>query len=134
MVAAIHLARTKSELLRFKLRAYSHAWLIDHGYPSLLPDELRPTFETRFRRQAMLVEWPDANRQPAQIEIAFDRGAIRAEAAEAPICEIELELKRGESRALFELAQSMRKLAPVRLQPLDKAARGYGLITGLPPA
>lgn len=42
MVAAIHLARTKSELVRFKLRAYSHAWLIDHGYPSLLPDELRP--------------------------------------------------------------------------------------------
>ena len=62
----------------------------------ILPDELRPTFETRFRRQAMLVEWPDANRQPAQIEIAFDRGAIRAETAEAPICEIELELKRGE--------------------------------------
>ena len=28
----------------------------------------------------------------------------------------------------------MRALAPVRLQPLDKAARGYGLITGLPPA
>jgi len=42
MVAAIHLARTKSELVRFKLRAYSHAWLIDHGYPSLLPDELKP--------------------------------------------------------------------------------------------
>jgi len=42
MVAAIHLARTKSDLVRFKLRAYSHAWLIDHGYPSLLPDDLRP--------------------------------------------------------------------------------------------
>lgn len=42
MVAAIHLARTKSELVRFKLRAYSHAWLLDRGYPSLLPDELRP--------------------------------------------------------------------------------------------
>lgn len=41
-LAAIHLARTKSELIRFNLRAYSHAWLIDHGYPSLLPDELRP--------------------------------------------------------------------------------------------
>ena len=42
MVAAIHLARTKSELVRFNLRAWSHAWLIDHGYPSLLPDELKP--------------------------------------------------------------------------------------------
>lgn len=100
----------------------------------ILPDELRPTFETRFRRQAMLIEWPDANRQPAQIEIAFDRGTIRADSAEAPICEIELELKRGEPRALFELAQSLRALAPVRLQPQDKAARGYGLLTGNPPA
>ena len=51
-----------------------------------------------------------------------------------PICEIELELKRGEARALFELAQSLRALAPLRLQPLDKAARGYGLVTGAPPA
>lgn len=100
----------------------------------ILPDELRPTFETRFRRQAMLVEWPDAHRQPAQIEVAFDRGAIRADGAEMPICEIELELKRGDARVLFELAQSMRSLAPVRLQPQDKAARGYALVTGLPPS
>ncbi len=99
----------------------------------ILPDELRPIFETRFRRQAMLAEWPDANRQPAQIEIAFDRGAIRADSTEVPICEIELELKRGEPRALFELAQSLRALAPVRLQPQDKAARGYALVTGRPP-
>jgi hypothetical protein len=42
MLVAIHLARTKSMLVRFKLRAYSHAWLIERGYPSLLPDELRP--------------------------------------------------------------------------------------------
>jgi inorganic triphosphatase YgiF len=100
----------------------------------ILPDELQPAFETRFRRQAMLVEWPDANRQPAQIEIAFDRGAIRAGSAEVPICEVELELKRGEPRALFELAKSLHELAPLRLQPQDKAARGYGLMTGRPPS
>ena len=100
----------------------------------VLPDELVPTFETRFRRQAVLIEWPDANRPPAQIEVAFDRGAIRANGGETPICEIELELKRGEPRALFELAQSLRALVPVRLQTQDKAARGYGLVTGAPPA
>jgi triphosphatase len=100
----------------------------------ILPDELQPTFQTRFRRQAVLVEWPDANRQPAQIEVAFDRGAIRADSGETPICEIELELKRGEPRALFELAQSLRALAPLRLQPIDKSARGYNLVTGSPPS
>ena len=100
----------------------------------VLPDELQPTFQTRFRRQAVLVEWPDANRQPALIEVAFDRGAIRADTGELPLCEIELELKRGEPRALFELAQSMRALVPLRLQPVDKAVRGYALITGAAPA
>ena len=75
------------------------------------PDDLVPAFETRFKRQAMMVEWPDADRPPAQIEVAFDRGAIWANGAEAPISEIELELKRGDARTLFELAQSMRELA-----------------------
>lgn len=55
MVVAIHLARTKSELVRFKLRAYSHAWLIDHGYPSLLPDELRPRAQRLYATTAHAV-------------------------------------------------------------------------------
>jgi len=42
MVVAIHMARTQTEAVRFRLRAYSHAWLMERGYPSLLPDELRP--------------------------------------------------------------------------------------------
>jgi len=114
------------------LTAFNDAAVLDLA-GLVLPDELQPTFQTRFRRQAVLVEWPDANRQPAQIEIAFDRGAIRADGGEVPICEIELELKRGEPRALFELAQSMRSLVPLRLQPVDKAARGYALVTGTSP-
>mgnify|MGYP000476348620 CR=1 FL=1 len=100
----------------------------------ILPDELHPVYETRFKRRALLVDWPDANGHGAEIEVAFDRGAVRAGGAEIPISEIELELKRGNPRALFELAQSMRELAPLRLQTLDKAARGYSLATGKPPA
>jgi hypothetical protein len=38
----IHLSRTQAQNIPFKLRAYSHRWLLDHGYPSLLPDELKP--------------------------------------------------------------------------------------------
>jgi hypothetical protein len=41
-LTAIHYARTVAESVRFKLRAYSHAWLIERGYPSGLPDKLRP--------------------------------------------------------------------------------------------
>lgn len=38
----IHYARTLMEPIAFVLRAYSHAWLLDRGLPSGLPDELRP--------------------------------------------------------------------------------------------
>lgn len=42
---AIHHARTQSQSIAFKLRAYSHRWLTDNGYPSGLPDELKPRAE-----------------------------------------------------------------------------------------
>jgi hypothetical protein len=48
MVAAIHLARTKSEVVRFPYRAYSHQWLIERGYPSMLPDHLKPRAQRIF--------------------------------------------------------------------------------------
>ncbi len=31
-------------------RAYSHRWLLDNGYPSALPDELRPKAERIYPR------------------------------------------------------------------------------------
>lgn len=39
--AMLHHARTQSPVA-FKLRAYSHRWLLDRGLPSGLPDEMRP--------------------------------------------------------------------------------------------
>lgn len=44
-LAALHMARTAAESLPLRLRAYSHRWLSDHGYPSALPDALRPRAE-----------------------------------------------------------------------------------------
>lgn len=41
-LATIHHARTQAEYIRFRLRAYSHAWLVERALPSALPDELRP--------------------------------------------------------------------------------------------
>jgi hypothetical protein len=45
---ALHAARTKCESIRFRLRAYSHAWLLDRGYPSLLPDRLKPRAQREY--------------------------------------------------------------------------------------
>ncbi len=44
----IHHARTQSASLKLRLRAYSHRWLVDNGYPSGLPDELKPRAERMY--------------------------------------------------------------------------------------
>lgn len=41
-LASIHMARTQTQPMPFRLRAYSHAWLTERGLPSQLPDNLRP--------------------------------------------------------------------------------------------
>jgi hypothetical protein len=45
VLITIHVARTVSSLVPIKLRAYSHRWLLDRGYPSKLPDHLKPRAE-----------------------------------------------------------------------------------------
>jgi hypothetical protein len=44
-LVSLHMARTAAISVALKLRAYSHRWLIDHGYPSQLPDRLKPHAE-----------------------------------------------------------------------------------------
>jgi hypothetical protein len=46
----IHVARTKASSLSRRLRFYSHRWLLDNGYASLLPDELKPSAERMYPR------------------------------------------------------------------------------------
>jgi hypothetical protein len=41
----LHHARTQNPRIDFKLRAWSHRWLVDHSLPSGLPDELKPKAE-----------------------------------------------------------------------------------------
>ena len=45
VLIAIHLTRTQSDFVPLSGRAYSHRWLLDNGYPSRLPDELKPKAE-----------------------------------------------------------------------------------------
>lgn len=44
-LAALHLARTQARSMPLKLRAYSHRWLTERGFPSQLPDRLRSKAE-----------------------------------------------------------------------------------------
>jgi len=98
--------------------------------PAAWRDRLVPAFETRFERLA----WQLSGRGGARIEVALDRGEVRAGEARAPICEIELELKAGRPDALFDLAIAW--AADFGCLPDDesKAARGMRLARGAEPA
>lgn len=44
----MHHARTGSEGVTFRARAYSHRWLTERAFPSALPDVLKPKAERMF--------------------------------------------------------------------------------------
>lgn len=46
----LHRARTEAMIVPFNLRAYSHRWLEERGFPSGLPDYLRPRAERIYPR------------------------------------------------------------------------------------
>lgn len=45
VLVALHIARTAAASVPIRLRAYSHRWLTDQGYPSQLPDHLKSRAE-----------------------------------------------------------------------------------------
>lgn len=99
----------------------------------VLPGELRPVFTTRVHREILEVNGSDAFGRQKVIEAAFDRGEIKASGASEPLSEIELELKEGPPRALFDLALSLQDIAPTQIETRSKSARGYALATGRKP-
>lgn len=76
-------------------------------------------------RTIWLLEW-----QGAEIELILDRGTIRGDTREKPLDEIELELKRGEAAALFDLARALARDLPLRIGVLSKSERGFALADG----
>ena len=69
----------------------------------------------------------------ADVEVSLDSGAIHAGDARERVCEVELELRGGPPRALFDLARALDGTVPLRLGVRSKAERGYRLIAGVAP-
>jgi triphosphatase len=96
-------------------------------------EELRPVFTTTVTRTVIEIS-PDPS---ARIEAAIDEGEIHTSKGDAvePIREIELELKDGDPRVIFDVALQLLEAAPIRIQTRSKAERGYRLlgIDGLMP-
>ena len=97
----------------------------DEYLPLSLRKKLRPVFVTDFFRNSRMLEW-----QGAQIELCIDHGVVCTEQNSTPICELELELKAGEPRQLFELALALLEIVPFELETVSKAERGYRLLSG----
>ncbi len=86
---------------------------------------LVPVTRSSFRRTA----WQVLHRG-SRVEIVVDEGQVTSGKAQAPICEVELELVEGKPRALFDLAGEIGRAVPLRLGVLSKAERGYALGQG----
>lgn len=73
----LHHARTAAASVRFNLRAYSHAWLLERNYPSGLPDELRPKAERLYPRIVDAVGLSVSSRYP-EIKAGVERAMTDA--------------------------------------------------------
>jgi inorganic triphosphatase YgiF len=90
-----------------------------------LPIKLKPLFETRVRREVYPIR-----SGKSQIELTIDKGTVAVGRQSTPICELELELKRGNAAELFKVAHVLAEQVPVQLAVTSKSERGYKLITG----
>ncbi|WP_187776080.1 CYTH domain-containing protein [Salinicola corii] len=111
------------------LRALEHPAL-----SGLALETLHPVFTTDFERRL----WRYRN-DDCDIEIALDQGGIHVGAATLPICELELELKRGDPACLWTLAEALcaptgfaDEALPARPANHSKASRASCLASGWP--
>ncbi|WFU18380.1 CYTH and CHAD domain-containing protein [Bradyrhizobium sp. CB3481] len=85
--------------------------------------KLRPVFKTSVRRITLPIR-----SKGSEIELAVDRGEITVRGRSSRIEEIELELKRGRPRDLFQLARAVERKLDAELYLRGKAERGYDLV------
>lgn len=84
-------------------------------------NELSTLFLTRFVRTSYLLDLPHG----CQVEMVWDRGLVTANGQSKVICEIELELKKGQTEDLFDLAGLLLSFMYLSIGKDSKAARGY---------
>jgi triphosphatase len=94
--------------------------------PADAAGKLQPLFVTEVTRTVFEIE----PRPGTEIEAAIDEGEIRVghKNRAEPISEIELELKRGDAAALYDVALRLLEVAPIRIDTRSKSERGYHLV------
>ena len=133
--AAAGLHRRNEHETEVAAQLLSFPAMIEAGFGKLIAERktreaLQVAFTTDFKRSSTSIR-PSVG---TIIEVSLDRGAIVANEQREPICEIELELKAGDTDALFDLALEIARDLPVRLDNRSKAQRGYALAAHIEPA
>jgi triphosphatase len=93
-----------------------------------LQTKIETLFSTHFERRIYLLEFSDGD----IVELVWDQGEVTSGNKSVPICEIELELKKGSTTSVFNLAKCIVSLMPTSIGIDSKAARGYNLLDGAP--
>ena len=91
--------------------------------------QLAPLFETAIKRTTWRVTQGDSD-----IEIALDVGNVKTEAGSKRLAELELELKGGHPRDLFDLLRRLDGSANLRLSVMAKSDQGYALVSAREPS
>lgn len=86
-------------------------------------EPLRPLFQTCFQRTAIDLTTDDGT----IIEFAADLGYIVSGEKREPLCEIELELKKGRRESLLKLGAALADTFPLVPEDKSKYARGMAL-------
>lgn len=82
---------------------------------------IEPVFTTEFKRDVWLL----ALDKETVVELAYDRGEVRAGDKRTLIHEIELELKQGEIDICQQLADQLKAALPLEYSNISKAGLGY---------
>lgn len=86
-------------------------------------NDLIELFHTDFQRTLWNISMADPQR--TQIELVLDQGAVKTATQQAPLHEIELELKQGDCQQLYEIADLLKQTIPLSVETRSKAERGY---------
>lgn len=88
-----------------------------------LQAQLQEMFTTSFKRTIWMLHLP----QDTIVELALDQGYVEAAGRQVPLCELELELKSGQTEALLAFSQSLRQAMTLTPSNISKAQRGFAL-------
>ena len=87
--------------------------------------DLKPIVVTDFVRRCALLNWNNS-----QIEVALDLGTVWGKSNKNPICELELELKKGSEEDLLNLKDELLHKFAIELSTVSKYKRGL-ILAGL---